>query len=158
MFGGVQDKNAALKAAGAIVPESFEGFEGIIKQTYDQLVQDGQIVPQPEPEVKTVPLDLEAAKKAGKVPPTAYYIWAAGKQSRIFFVYIVYIFCQKVNPVYYNPLFTSRQKGRKTYAIRKGRTRIMQHQNSTVYLPISESSQLTEALTEPVLAGPTFNT
>ncbi|DBA97917.1 hypothetical protein WJX82_006716 [Trebouxia sp. C0006] len=62
-----QDKNAALKAAGAIVPESFEGFEGIIKTTYDQLVEEGQIQPQPESEVRAVPQDLEAAKKAGKV-------------------------------------------------------------------------------------------
>ncbi|KAA6418372.1 MAG: ATP-citrate lyase B-1 [Trebouxia sp. A1-2] len=61
------DKNAALKAAGAIVPESFEGFEGIIKTTYDQLVEEGQIQPQPEYEVRAVPQDLEAAKKAGKV-------------------------------------------------------------------------------------------
>ena len=63
----LQDKNAALKAAGAIVPESFEGFEGIIKTTYDQLVEEGQIQPQPESEVRAVPQDLEAAKKAGKV-------------------------------------------------------------------------------------------
>ena len=63
----MQDKNAALKAAGAIVPESFEGFEGIIKTTYDQLVQEGHIQPQAETDVKTVPLDLDAAKKAGKV-------------------------------------------------------------------------------------------
>ena len=63
----MQDKNAALKAAGAIVPDSFEGFEGIIKKTYDQLVQQGHIQPQPETEVKAVPLDLDAAKKAGKV-------------------------------------------------------------------------------------------
>lgn len=62
-----QDKNAALKAAGAIVPDSFEGFEGIIKTTYDQLVEEGQIQPQPESEVRAVPQDLEAAKKAGKV-------------------------------------------------------------------------------------------
>lgn len=62
-----QDKNAALKAAGAIVPDSFEGFEGIIKTTYDQLIEEGQIQPQPESEVRAVPQDLEAAKKAGKV-------------------------------------------------------------------------------------------
>lgn len=62
----MQDKNTALKAAGAIVPESFEGFEGIIKQTYDQLVDEGIIQPQPESEVRSVPQDLEAAKKAGK--------------------------------------------------------------------------------------------
>ena len=49
------------------MPESFEGFEGIIKRTYDQLVEAGHIQPQPEPEAKTVPLDLDVAKKAGKV-------------------------------------------------------------------------------------------
>lgn len=67
VYSFLQDKNAALKAAGAIVPESFEGFEGIIKTTYDQLVEEGQIQPQPESEVRAVPQDLEAAKKAGKV-------------------------------------------------------------------------------------------
>ena len=49
------------------MPESFEGFERIIKETYDRLVQDGEIQPQPETEVRVVPQDLEAAKKAGKV-------------------------------------------------------------------------------------------
>lgn len=63
----IQDKNEALKAAGAFVPASFEGFEGLIKQTYDRLVQDGAIQPKPDADVRTVPLDLEAAKKAGKV-------------------------------------------------------------------------------------------
>jgi hypothetical protein len=32
----LQAKNAALAAAGAIVPDSFEGLEGVIKQTYDR--------------------------------------------------------------------------------------------------------------------------
>ncbi|KAK9815928.1 hypothetical protein WJX72_012098 [[Myrmecia] bisecta] len=62
-----QAKNAALKEAGAIVPESFEGFEGTIKKTYDQLVADGAIVPQADVPPPSVPQDLEAAKKAGKV-------------------------------------------------------------------------------------------
>ena len=55
------------------MPDSFEGFEGIIKQTYDDLVQEGTIQPQPESEVKSVPQDLEAAKKAGKVWCSAYF-------------------------------------------------------------------------------------
>ena len=49
------------------MPESFEGFEGAIKQTYDRLVQEGVIQPQQDSEVRAVPQDLEAAKKAGKV-------------------------------------------------------------------------------------------
>lgn len=33
---GVQAKNAALAAAGAIVPESFEGLEGAVRQTFNR--------------------------------------------------------------------------------------------------------------------------
>lgn len=62
-----QAKNAALKEAGAIVPDSFEGFEPTIKATYDQLVKDGKLQPQPEVPARSLPLDLAAAKKAGKV-------------------------------------------------------------------------------------------
>ena len=63
----VQAKNKALKAAGAIVPESFEGFESAIKEVYQGLVQDGTIIPQADVAAPAVPQDLEAAKKAGKV-------------------------------------------------------------------------------------------
>ena len=62
-----QGKNAALAEAGAIVPESFEGLEGVIKETYERLVAEGSLVPQPDTAPPSVPLDLEAAKKAGKV-------------------------------------------------------------------------------------------
>ena len=63
----MQAKNDALKEAGAVVPDSFEAFEGAIKETYDKLVADGRLVPQPDTPAPSVPLDLEAAKKAGKV-------------------------------------------------------------------------------------------
>ena len=63
-----QAKNAALKEAGAVVPDSFEAFEGAIKATYDKLVAEGTLVPQPDVPAPSVPMDLEAAKKAGKVP------------------------------------------------------------------------------------------
>ena len=62
-----QAKNAALKEAGAVVPDSFEAFEGAIKATYDKLVAEGTLVPQPDVPPPSVPMDLEAAKKAGKV-------------------------------------------------------------------------------------------
>eukprot|EP00270_Netrium_digitus_P002348 TRINITY_DN12682_c0_g1_i1.p1 TRINITY_DN12682_c0_g1~~TRINITY_DN12682_c0_g1_i1.p1 ORF type:complete len:609 (-),score=165.79 TRINITY_DN12682_c0_g1_i1:224-2050(-) len=62
-----QAKNAALKEVGAIVPESFEGLEGRIKETYDKLVEEGRIVPVPDITPPTVPEDLSAAIKAGKV-------------------------------------------------------------------------------------------
>lgn len=34
-----QAKNAALAAAGAIVPDSFEGLEVVVRETYNRLVQ-----------------------------------------------------------------------------------------------------------------------
>ena len=63
----VQGKNQALADAGAIVPDSFEDFEGAIAKTFKRLVDDKIIVPQPNVEAAAIPLDLEAAKKAGKV-------------------------------------------------------------------------------------------
>lgn len=65
-----QAKNAALKEAGAVVPDSFEAFEGAIKATYNKLVAEGTLVPQPDVPPPSVPMDLEAAKKAGKVTAT----------------------------------------------------------------------------------------
>ena len=62
-----QGKNQALQDAGAIVPGSFEGLEGAIKGVYKGLVDDGTIVPREEVSAPAMPLDLEAAKKAGKV-------------------------------------------------------------------------------------------
>ena len=64
-----QAKNAALAGAGAIVPDSFEALEGTIRATYERLVKEGTLVPQPDTPPPSVPLDLEAAKKAGKVTP-----------------------------------------------------------------------------------------
>ena len=49
------------------MPESFEGLEGVIKATYERLVGEGALMPQPDTAPPSVPLDLEAAKKAGKV-------------------------------------------------------------------------------------------
>ena len=62
-----QAKNEALRAAGAIVPTSFEDFESAINSVFLELKEQGvvgEIVEVPPP---AVPMDLEAAKKAGKV-------------------------------------------------------------------------------------------
>ena len=63
----LQGKNAALKDAGAIVPASFEGLEGAIRGVYKGLVDEGAITPVQEVTAPTMPLDLAAAMKAGKV-------------------------------------------------------------------------------------------
>ena len=49
------------------MPDSFEAFEGAVAATYKRLVEEGTIIPQPDVTPPTIPLDLEAAKKAGKV-------------------------------------------------------------------------------------------
>ena len=49
------------------MPDSFEAFEGAVAATYKRLVEEGTIVPQPDVTPPTIPMDLEAAKKAGKV-------------------------------------------------------------------------------------------
>lgn len=63
----MQAKNEALAAAGAIVPTSFEAFEGTIRDTFARMVAEGAITPRPDVDAPSVPQDLEAAKKAGKV-------------------------------------------------------------------------------------------
>ena len=65
-----QAKNAALKAAGAIVPESFEGLEEAVRVTFEQLVADGVLTPTPDVEVPEIPMDLATAVKLGKVGVT----------------------------------------------------------------------------------------
>lgn len=62
-----QGKNKALADAGAIVPDSFEAFEGAIGKTFKKLMEGG-LTPAADVTAPTLPLDLEVAKKAGKVP------------------------------------------------------------------------------------------
>ncbi|KAH9531432.1 hypothetical protein CY35_19G037900 [Sphagnum magellanicum] len=62
-----QAKNKALETAGAIVPTSFEGLEGIIKATYEKLVEKKVIVPVKDYTPPPVPEDLNSAIKSGKV-------------------------------------------------------------------------------------------
>ena len=62
------EKNAALREAGAIVPNSFDDFGKKVKETYESLVQKGDIVPQPEPEQRGIVAEEYAtARKEGKV-------------------------------------------------------------------------------------------
>jgi len=62
-----QAKNAALRDAGAVVPDSFEGFEKAIKDTYDGLVKEGKLKPAEDVPVPAIPMDLAAAVAQGKV-------------------------------------------------------------------------------------------
>ena len=55
-------KNAALKAAGANVPESFDDFGVMIEKVYKKLVENGTIRPQTEEPPPPVPMDYAWAK------------------------------------------------------------------------------------------------
>ncbi|KAG7674941.1 hypothetical protein Ndes2526B_g07783 [Nannochloris sp. 'desiccata'] len=69
-----QAKNKALKDAGAIVPESFEDFEAAIKAVYLELKENGVIKPIKEVPPPEVPMDLDAAKKQGKIRAPTHII------------------------------------------------------------------------------------
>jgi len=60
-------KNAALREAGAIVPNSFEEFGQIIRQTYQNLVEKGTILEHPEPEPPRIPMDYTWAQRMGLI-------------------------------------------------------------------------------------------
>lgn len=60
-------KNKALKEAGAYVPESFDSLFDLIREVYDVLVKDGTIVPKPEKNPPTVPMDYSWAQELGLI-------------------------------------------------------------------------------------------
>jgi ATP citrate (pro-S)-lyase len=56
-------KNSALKAAGAIVPNSFDDYAEKINEVYQKLVLDKIIATKPEPEPPSMPIDYNYAVK-----------------------------------------------------------------------------------------------
>jgi len=67
-------KNAALKAAGAVVPNSFDDYGEKIGMVYKKLVKKKVIVPRPEPPVVKMPMDYNAAVKAKIIRKQASFI------------------------------------------------------------------------------------
>ena len=67
-------KNAAMKAAGIIVPETFEDMPGVLITLYTDLVKKGVIHPRPEPEVPKIPIDYAWAQELGLVRKPASFI------------------------------------------------------------------------------------
>merc|ERR1719414_2260619 len=67
-------KNAAMKEAGMLVPESFDKLPETLRALYSQLVQEGDIVEVPEGETPQVPMDYTWAKKLGMVRKPANFI------------------------------------------------------------------------------------
>ncbi|VAI90856.1 unnamed protein product [Triticum turgidum subsp. durum] len=69
-----QAKNQALRDAGAVVPTSFEALESVIKETFEKLVEEGNIPPVPEVTPPPIPEDLNTAIKSGKVRAPTHII------------------------------------------------------------------------------------
>ncbi|KAI9318054.1 citrate synthase-like protein [Dichotomocladium elegans] len=67
-------KNKAMRAAGIIVPETFEKMPLALAETYEKLVKDGVIVPSPEPEIPKIPIDYSWAQELGLVRKPASFV------------------------------------------------------------------------------------
>jgi ATP citrate (pro-S)-lyase len=67
-------KNAALGAAGAIVPNSYDDYDQKIKETYESLVKTGVIKPKPEPTAPKIPMDYAKALKEGFIRKPSNFI------------------------------------------------------------------------------------
>ncbi len=67
-------KNAALRDAGAIVPNSYDDYDQKIKETYEKLVHKGIIKPKPEPPLPKIPMDYAKALKEGIIRKPSNFI------------------------------------------------------------------------------------
>jgi len=67
-------KNAALKAAGAVVPDSFDDYGVKINETYEKLVKKGVIKPAADVEAPALPMDFAQALKEGKIRKATTFI------------------------------------------------------------------------------------
>ncbi|CAG8582783.1 1935_t:CDS:2 [Ambispora leptoticha] len=67
-------KNSAIRAAGGIVPETFEKLPLVLNEIYQKLVSEGTIVPKPEPETPKIPIDYSWAQELGLVRKPASFV------------------------------------------------------------------------------------
>ncbi|KAK1124405.1 hypothetical protein K0M31_006765 [Melipona bicolor] len=67
-------KNAALKEAGAFVPDSFDNLGDLMQTVYNDLVKKGTIVPAPEVPPPTVPMDYSWARELGLIRKPASFM------------------------------------------------------------------------------------
>ncbi|KAG8903301.1 citrate synthase [Tulasnella sp. 403] len=67
-------KNAAMKAAGFIVPDTFEDLPTALKDTYDGLVSRGVVKPAAERDPPVIPMDFKWAQELGIIRKPAAFI------------------------------------------------------------------------------------
>ncbi|GAA5977374.1 hypothetical protein JCM10908_004956 [Rhodotorula pacifica] len=67
-------KNNAMRAAGFIVPPTFEDLPEVLAETYQKLVKTGSIVPKAEVPPPTIPMDYKWAQELGMIRKPAAFI------------------------------------------------------------------------------------
>lgn len=67
-------KNTAMRAAGFIVPPTFEDLPEVLKATYDKLVKAGEIVEKAEVAPPQIPMDYKWAQELGMIRKPAAFI------------------------------------------------------------------------------------
>ena len=67
-------KNRAMRAAGFIVPDTFEQLPDALRSTYAKLVHEGSIVPANEVEPPVIPMDYKWAQELGLIRKPAAFI------------------------------------------------------------------------------------
>lgn len=67
-------KNKAMRAAGIVVPETFEKMPLALAETYAKLVKEGVIHPRAEPEIPKIPIDYSWAQELGLVRKPASFV------------------------------------------------------------------------------------
>ncbi|OJT09205.1 ATP-citrate synthase [Trametes pubescens] len=67
-------KNSAMRAAGFIVPDTFEDLPEVLTQTYERLVATGVIKPQTDREPPVIPMDYKWAQELGLIRKPAAFI------------------------------------------------------------------------------------
>jgi ATP citrate (pro-S)-lyase len=67
-------KNRAMRAAGFIVPDTFEDLPDVLRAVYDKLIENGTITPKAEIEPPQIPMDYQWATKLGLIRKPAAFI------------------------------------------------------------------------------------
>lgn len=67
-------KNRAMRAAGFIVPDTFEQLPDVLRATYSKLVQEGTVVPAREVDPPVIPMDYKWAQELGLIRKPAAFI------------------------------------------------------------------------------------
>jgi len=67
-------KNSAMKAAGIIVPDTFEDLPIVLQKEYERLLSEGVISPKAERSPPNIPIDYKWAQELGLVRKPAQFI------------------------------------------------------------------------------------